>query len=62
MRARHLAWPGAVDGQTAIKIARIRLSDCIGLALARRLIETEGGQLRLAHPGPCPRFEIVLTI
>ena len=40
MRARHLAWPGAVDGQTAIKIARIRLSDGIGLALARRLIDT----------------------
>ena len=34
----------------------------IGLALARRLIETEGGQLRLVHPGPCPRFEILLTI
>lgn len=37
-------------------------SDGIGLAPARRLIETEGGQLRRAHPGPCPRFEIVLTI
>ena len=32
----------------------------IGLALARRLVETEGGQLRLASPGPGPRFEIVL--
>lgn len=32
----------------------------IGLALARRVVEAEGGQLRLAYPGPAPRFEIVL--
>ena len=32
----------------------------IGLALARRIVEAEGGQLRLAHPGPGPRFEILL--
>ncbi len=32
----------------------------IGLALARRIVEAEGGQLRLGHPGPAPRFEILL--
>lgn len=33
----------------------------IGLALARRIVEAEGGQLRLANPGPEPRFEIILS-
>jgi len=32
----------------------------IGLALARRLAEAEGGQLRLAHAGDHPEFELSL--
>ncbi len=32
----------------------------IGLALARSLVEAEGGRLMCARPGPHPRFDIVL--
>ena len=73
LSARSTGAGGAVlgvsdEGQRVIdeQILRERRADSahgngIGLALARRLVETEGGQLRLAVAGPNPSFEIVLS-